>query len=179
MTFRLPIAAAALLALAACNSSPDSDAPTTEPTAVGAVETAAPVAAEASGAPVLVPEAEKGETGARNVLLEWARDLEHGDYDGAYALWLDGARSGMTKVEHTAYWQRFKTITVAMPTGTMEGAAGSLYYEAATTVVGKQQNGTPYRLEGTVTLRRVNDVDGATPEQLRWHLEKVDLHEVS
>jgi hypothetical protein len=137
-------------------------------------------ASGASGPPPLIPEAEKGEKGARNVLLEWAHDLEQGKPDAAYALWGHGGEtSGMTRVEHAAYWGRFKTITVAMPTGTMEGAAGSLYYEAPVTVVGKQQNGRPYRLEGQITLRRVNDVDGASAEQLRWHIEQLDLKPVN
>ncbi|OYW44747.1 MAG: hypothetical protein B7Z08_08245 [Sphingomonadales bacterium 32-68-7] len=169
-----------MLSLAAC-ASESSDAP--------AEQTATPVAAAAgsgaspdpSRAPVLVPEAEKGETGARNVLLEWARDLERGDYDGAFAQWgADAeARSGMTADEHAAYWRRFKTITVSVPEGVSEGAAGSLYYEVPATIVGKQASGTPYRLEGTVVLKRVNDVDGATADQLRWHMQQVDLHDVS
>ena len=60
----------------------------------------------------------------------------------------------------------------------MEGAAGSSYYTAPTTVVGKTEDGRPFRLEGEVVLRRVNDVPGATEDQLRWHLEKVDLKPV-
>ena len=177
---RVPAFGAACLLLAGCSreAPPPSEsdgqrvpaAPAPSPSSAAPAITPAP-----QGPPALVPEADKGETGARNVLLEWARDLERGDYDGAYALWLDGARSGMTEAEHRAFWRGFRTITVAAPTGTMQGAAGSLYYEAPVSVSGERSDGTPYRLDGTVVLRRVNDVPGATPNQLRWHLEKVDL----
>jgi len=136
--------------------------------------------APAAPVPALVPEAEKGEKGARNVLLAWARALEHGNYAAAYALYGDGgARSGMTQAEFTEFWRQFKTVTIAVPGGTMEGAAGSSYYAAPATVTGKRQDGSPYRLAGEVVLRRVNDVPGATAEQLRWHLESSDLKPVS
>jgi hypothetical protein len=191
----LPLTAAALLALAACQAQPASDsapdpagddqtpAATSSPTPAPSA-TPQPRPPQFGGLdrpPPLVPEAERGDEGARNVLLYWARALELGNYDRAFDQWgADGeARSGMTRAQHAAYWGRFKTVTIAVPGGEMEGAAGSLYYSVPTTVVGKQQNGTPCRLEGAVTLRRVNDVDGATPDQLRWHLEKVDLREVS
>lgn len=181
-SYRFPILSIALLALAGCGQEP---APAPQDTAVASPAlpapepraTAEPVPATAEQAPPLVPEAEKGEKGARNVLLAWAHALEQGDYATAFAQWGSEAemRSGMTAAEHAAWWSRFKTVTIAMPSGTMEGAAGSSYYEAPTTVVGKLRNGKPYRLEGAVVLRRVNDVPGATPDQLRWHIEKVDL----
>jgi hypothetical protein len=170
-----------LLALAGCGREP---VPAPQETSAVAPAAQPPVTDPTSAAelaPPLVPEAEKGEKGARNVLLAWARALELGDYATAYAQWgAEGeARSGMTAAEHAAWWDRFKTVTISMPTGTMEGAAGSSYYEAPTTVVGKRQDGKPYRLQGTVVLRRVNDVPGATPDQLRWHIEKVDLNPVT
>ena len=54
--------------------------------------------------------------------------------------------------------------------GESEGAAGSLYYTAPVTVT----DGTRV-LKGDVVLRRVNDVPGATEEQLRWHIESTTL----
>lgn len=53
--------------------------------------------------------------------------------------------------------------------GAMEGAAGSIYIEIPATVAG------PPALSGTVVLRRVNDVDGSTAEQRRWHVERDTL----
>lgn len=183
------LAGAAALALTACGRA-TSDAPTGAadpgnspaalPRQAGSPAGGPPAPAAPAAVPSLVPEAEKGEKGARNVLLAWAHALELGDYAAAYALYGEGgARSGMTPAEFSAYWRRFKTVTIAVPGGTMEGAAGSSYYTAPATVVGKLQNGSPHRLEGEVVLRRVNDVPGATPEQLRWHLESSRLEPVS
>jgi hypothetical protein len=52
----------------------------------------------------------------------------------------------------------------------IEGAAGSAYCTVAGTLT---DAGEPARapLEGALTLRRANDVPGATPEQLRWTLQ--------
>jgi hypothetical protein len=59
--------------------------------------------------------------------------------------------------------------------GTIEGGAGSLYYTTQVAISGSDRDGRPVRLEGPIVLRRVNDVDGAPPEQLRWHLESLEL----
>ena len=127
-------------------------------------------------APDLVPEAEKGEKGARNVLLTWGRALENKDFARAYAQYGDhGAKSGMSEKAFAERFSKYSTITVAMPSGTMEGAAGSSYYTAPTTIIGKLKSGGGYALQGPVVLRRVNDVPGATAEQLRWHIESADL----
>lgn len=50
--------------------------------------------------------------------------------------------------------------------GDMQGAAGSIYIEIPATVGD---------LSGTVVVRRVNDVDGSTAEQRRWHVQSDDL----
>ncbi|MGX7896976.1 hypothetical protein [Tsuneonella sp. HG222] len=183
---RTIIGLSSALALAACGSPAPS--PSTEAGDTAApVETPAPVVsgeptppAASPGTPEADPSqpANAEEKAARGVLLEWARSLEVGQLDRTWATWGKDAeaRSGMTRAQHDAYWQRFKTITIAMPTGTTDGAAGSLYYTAPTTVVGKTQDGRPYRLEGEVVLRRVNDVPGASADQLAWHIEKVDLN---
>jgi hypothetical protein len=43
------------------------------------------------------------------------------------------------------------------------------------TITGLTRANKPYHLAGRLTLRRVNDVDGASPEQLRWHIERSTL----
>ena len=127
----------------------------------------------------LVPEAEKGEKGARNVLLFWAAALEQKQFAKAWAQFGDGGkRSGMSQQQYARSFAPYATITVAMPTGGMEGAAGSLYYTAPTTISGTLKSGGTYTLKGPVVLRRVNDVPGATAEQLRWHIYSTDLKRV-
>ena len=48
-----------------------------------------------------------------------------------------------------------------------EGAAGSLYCTVTGALTDAGDPATPPR-QGEIVLRRVNDVPGATPEQLRW-----------
>jgi hypothetical protein len=54
--------------------------------------------------------------------------------------------------------------------GDGEGGAGSLYYTAPVRISDGAR-----RLAGEIVIRRVNDVDGATAEQLRWHIESTTI----
>lgn len=123
----------------------------------------------------LVPEAEKGEKGARNVLLGFARALENGQFDAAFAILGGVARAGQTEAEFDAQWGDLRAISVAILDGDIEGGAGSLYYTSQTTITAKDAAGRPIRFEGPIVLRRVNDVDGASAAQLRWHLESFNV----
>lgn len=126
-------------------------------------------------APSLTPEAEKGEEGARNLLLAWARAIEANRPDEAWSLFDTAARKQMPEEEFAAIFEGLRDITVAVPGGEMEGAAGSLYYSSRATITARDADGRPVRLEGPVVLRRVNDVPGASEEQLRWNIERVEL----
>jgi hypothetical protein len=55
-----------------------------------------------------------------------------------------------------------------------EGAAGSIYVTEPVTFYGKTNGGGTYRGPADVTLRRVNDVDGSTAAQRRWHIEQIE-----
>ena len=135
-----------------------------------------PKVAPPSEPPMLVPEAEKGEQGARNLLLAWARALEEHRWILAYKLsGGSGLAAGTNLAQFAAAWGKYKVIDVTIGGGNVEGGAGSLYYEVPVTVTGLTQVGKPYHLSGTVTVRRVNDVDGATPTQLRWHFAGTTL----
>jgi len=145
-----------------------------------ATEGTGTVAPEGTESPSLItdasealPTADKGEKGARAVLLTWARALENKQFDTAWNQFGDPPAS---REDYARWWSRYRTITVAVPTGSMDAGAGSLYYSSHATLTGLTRTGEPYRLEGTVVLRRVNDVPGATPAQLRWHIESAVLH---
>lgn len=125
--------------------------------------------------PVLVPEAERGGEGARNVLLSFARAIELKEYGQAWALLGPADRRKWSRADFAALFADLGEATVAIPAGTMEGAAGSIYYTAPVAVTGNDRQGRPVRIEGEAVLRRVNDVDGATPAQLRWHFETLTL----
>jgi hypothetical protein len=138
------------------------------------------VAGENDGQPDITPaaltgDAAKGEKGARAMLLAWARGIEQREFDQAWALMGDAAKAQLSKAQFNALFHPLQAITVAVPGGTMEGAAGSSYYTAPATVTGTRADGTKATLKGEVVLRRVNDVPGATPAQLAWHIEQVNL----
>lgn len=59
--------------------------------------------------------------------------------------------------------------------GQVEGAAGSLYVDVPVVLYGRMNSGGEYHASGKATLRRVNDVPGATAEQLKWRIEKIDV----
>ena len=85
------------------------------------------------------------------------------------------ARPSSAKAEWRKLFADLGEITVAVPGGTMEGAAGSSYYTSDATITATDSEGRPIRYEGPIVLRRVNDVPGASAEQLRWHIESVKL----
>lgn len=162
------------LTLAACDAGPEPAAAPSPSSTV--VPSAATPKADGNKAPnpsppVLVPQAEQGETGARNVLLSFARALELGEFGQAYALLGDVARGDLTQQEFERQFADMGRLTVAVPGGEMRGGAGSLYYEVPTTVSGT----TGTRLTGMIILRRINDIDGASSEQRRWHIDRVNL----
>ncbi len=125
--------------------------------------------------PPLTPEAERSIKGARNVLLSWARAIETKHFDQAWALHGDEDKSHVSKADFARNFAGMDKIAVAIPSGTMEGAAGSSFYTVQTTITATAANGRPVRMEGPVVLRRVNDVPGATAQQLRWHVDRADL----
>ncbi|MET0240320.1 MAG: hypothetical protein ABW184_10545 [Sphingobium sp.] len=119
------------------------------------------------------PDPMKGEKGARAVLLDWARALEKGDWETARAQW--GPDSGIDAKAFAASYANYRQLTVAVGDGSVEGGAGSLYYEVPVTITGRTRDGRPVRVKGPMTVRRVNDVDGASAASLRWHLSGSDL----
>lgn len=145
----------ALLLLAACGKQVDSQKQ---------LEEAAKQPAAAAPLPSTSREPAK-------VMIAWATAITMRDWPLVRAYWGDkGERSGLSPQQFAGRWDRLLTPRVSIGDGQQEGAAGSLYYTAPVTIVDG-----PNRLHGNVVLRRVNDVPGATPEQLRWHIESSTL----
>ena len=125
--------------------------------------------------PLLTPQAERGVEGARNFLLSFAQAIEQQNYDKAWSLLSSGDQQQWSKKQFAANFADLRDIIVAIPTGTTDGGAGSIYYTAPVTITATDKDGRPVRFEGEAVLRRVNDVDGATPAQLRWHFGTLTL----
>lgn len=78
-------------------------------------------------------------------------------------------KAQVSKAAFNAMFADLRDLFVAVPGGTMEGAAGSFYYTVPPTVTGVAPDGPTKSHMGDVVMRRVNDVPGATPEQPTWH----------
>lgn len=105
------------------------------------------------------------------VLAAWATAVEARDWASVRAFWGDhGQASGLDPKAFALRWGKLVQPRVTIDPGESEGAAGSIYYTAPVTIIDGAR-----RLTGEVVLRRVNDVPGATPEQLRWHIESTTL----
>lgn len=172
--FATTVLSAVAIHLSGCDrtgSAPDS-AETSAAVATGAAA-AAPGAANAPSAPDTRsgPVAPSTSRDPQEVLLSWAKAVSLRDWATAYGYWGDqGARSGMTLDEFKAEWGTLQQPDLEIGEGQQEGAAGSLYYAVPVTIV----DGTR-RIPGEVVLKRVNDVEGASPEQLRWHIDSTTL----
>ncbi|WP_435418663.1 hypothetical protein WAB17_03585 [Parerythrobacter aurantius] len=130
-------------------------------------------------APALTADAARSETGARTVLLEWARALEDRQWARAWCQFGDkGGASGQIFREFERDWAARRDITVAVPTGKMESATGSLYYTAPARVAIRGDDGRQRVLLGDVILRHTKDAPGANGDPSRWYIESARLTEV-
>ena len=108
------------------------------------------------------------------VLKDYFRLVGERIFVEAHKLWTTGSElsDGAFAASFDPYRDYRGIITGS---GRMEGAAGSSYFEVPVEVTGRLKSGERFRQTGTFTLRRVNDVPGATPEQLQWRIYKTDL----
>lgn len=149
------------LLLAGCGQSGEESAPPT-------VTTSLTPAARPSAAAVPEPLDSRD---PRKVLAAWAQAVSLGQWDAAYLYWGErGGASGMNLAQFRARWGKLGTPELELREGQAEGAAGSLFYTAPVTIISG-----PRRIEGEVVLKRVNDVPGASAEQLRWHIESTSF----
>jgi hypothetical protein len=114
--------------------------------------------------------------GAANVVQTYYALIGEGKYAEARRLWSDGGKA--SGADEAAFAKGFEGFTeyhaqVGAPGG-IEGAAGSLYVEVPVVLYGRLKSGAAFNSRGTAVLRRVNGVPGATPEQLRWHIARID-----
>ena len=102
--------------------------------------------------------------------------IQSGDYEAAYALWgQSGAASGQSRSQFAAGFAQTSQVHVTIGDSIqVEGAAGSQYATVPVSVDAVLKDGRRQRFVGSYTLRRVM-VDGASPEQRRWHIEKAQL----
>jgi len=89
------------------------------------------------------------------------------EWDKAALVWNDPVIDG-ARLE--AVFGGYKDFRLEWTEPFQEGAAGSLYCTVSGKLTDAADSARPF-LEGTMLLRRVNDVPGATADQLRWTLQ--------
>ena len=123
------------------------------------------------------PDQDKSAAAATRVLERYFAAVATKDYRAAYRMWGgNGEATGMTFRQFADSFAKYRIYdgNVGKP-GAIEGAAGSAYIEFPAKVTGVLARGGGFVLEGPMTLRRVNDVDGSTAEQRRWHIASSGL----
>jgi hypothetical protein len=113
--------------------------------------------------------------GAAQVVQTYYALIEAGRYGEARRLWGGGGDArGRTEADFAADFAAYRDYhaQVGAP-GRIEGAAGSSFVAIPVQLYGRLRDGSRFRRPATVTLRRVNDVPGATAEQRRWRISDI------
>jgi hypothetical protein len=155
-------ALAAILALGGCQR----HEPAPEPTVAASEAPSAQPSAPAPTGAALDTSAVHERKSPERVVRFYAAALEQGQWDLAASAWR--VSSGVTGATLKASYDRGVPLRLDVGKGDAEGAAGSIYYEVPVTL--RFGGGKPE--QGTLTLRRVNDVPGATADQLDWRIER-------
>jgi hypothetical protein len=114
----------------------------------------------------------KSADAAADAVRRYFAAIEAKDYAGAQAL--VGPKVDLKVFERRLSSYPIYRANVGRP-GEIEGGAGSLYVEVPIQTYGRMQSGELFTRLETVSMRRVNDVPGATPEQLRWHIDQITV----
>lgn len=100
----------------------------------------------------------------KTVLGFYADALHAGLYEEAARVW--GKDWGVSAASLEKRYSAGRPVSLELSEISVEGGAGSLFCEVAAVL--KTKGNEPRT--GKITLRRVNDVPGATSDQLRWHI---------
>jgi hypothetical protein len=166
----VPAFALALLALSACEKPAPPKTPPQKP-AADAARPAAP-AADASLDPA-------SSAAAARVVETYYALIDDGQYPSAWSLWSNGGKaSGFDAAAFGHQFDGYESYDVNVGAGDqMEGAAGSSYIDIPIRLEAVRKDGSEEHSSGSVTLRRVNNVDGAPPDQLQWRIYRIDLQD--
>lgn len=104
------------------------------------------------------------------LLTFYARAIEAGRWETAASAWSSDAH--MTAARLAASYGNKPGMKLVVGAGDTEGAAGTLHYDAPVTAYNPKHEAVK---SGDIILRRVNDVPGASDEQLSWRIERSSL----
>lgn len=161
---RARLALGLLLALAACQQAQETPSGDVAGEAASVETSATPAAPASPATPAALNERENPD----RVLAWFSEQITAGKWDDAALAWRKGSMDG---AKLKALMGDAPSPIFAFGHGEVEGAAGSLYYELPVTLVA---DGGKVTRQGTLTMKRVNDVPGAEDWQLAWHIEKLE-----
>lgn len=104
------------------------------------------------------------------VLRFYASAIAVGDWTAAYRVW--GENTDMSVDQIRNQFRQFGNPSLTFGEAEAEGAAGSSYYEVS---VKLSANDGAEKQQGTVRMRRINDVDGSSASDRRWHIVSMTL----
>ena len=122
----------------------------------------------------------KGPDAAADVVRRYYAAIDAHDYATAWSQWGDNGQPGQTYETFRRGFAHTRSVKVTI--GTLkpgDAGAGSVYQPVPVTVDAFLDDDTRQHFTGNYIVRRVNDVDGASPAQLRWHLNSAQLRRVS
>lgn len=131
--------------------------------ATGCVQTTAELPGPTTPVAVIDP---KSSDAAAEVVRRYAAAIERREFATAASYWGDAAQASAFAGKLRTYGELH--FDIGKP-GAVEGAAGSSYVNVPVVVIGKGQ-----RRAAEIILRRVNDIDGSSAAQRRWHIERVE-----
>jgi len=120
--------------------------------------------------------APKSPEAAAAVVQRYYAALNARDYDTAWNQWGQNGPPSQSRARFAAGFAHTRSTHVRigrLPPG--DAGAGSLYQPVPVVVDATLDTGARQRFIGNYILRRVNDIDGATAAQLRWHISAAQL----
>jgi hypothetical protein len=110
--------------------------------------------------------------GAAAVLQTYFALIGKHEYRAAWHLWdRDGTASGMSADDFAATFAKYADYhaEVGAP-GAIDAGAGQRYVTVPVKAYGTLRDGTPFAMEGPLTLHRAGNIDGATEAQRSWRI---------
>lgn len=114
--------------------------------------------------------------GAAQVLERYFALLSQNSPRAAWELWRGGGQaSGLDADAFARSFTGYDSLgaQIGAP-GAVEAAAGSLYVRVPVQLYGRLKDGSEVRRLGQATLRRANDVPGATAAERAWRIQSID-----
>jgi hypothetical protein len=124
--------------------------------------------------------APKSPAAAAVVVQRYYSAINARDYATAWSQWGDDGRPGQTLAAFTSGFAHTRGVRVTIaPLTPGDAGMGSIYQPVSVTVDATLDTGAHQRFRGSYVIRRVNDVDGASAAQLRWHISSAKLTRIN